>query len=304
MPTGLNLLCGSSKIGKSWFALQLALSVARGERFLGFRTNRCSVFYYALKDTKERLYERCKIQLEGKEIPENLKGSIYATSLSSSFLCELDKELKIDPNIKLVIVDTLQKIRGKVRATEQAYAYDYREISTLKRFADERGICLLLIHHTRKASDNDKYNMINGTTGIIGSADNTMILSKDNRMDSKATLSITGRDIESQEYVLNFLTDTCTWSMKSTMAEELEKEMMKAFHNSLVVTEIFSLPRPFNITAGEIADAIETDYGIKMDLFKVGQEINKFERILLEKYKIKHSFKRTSAKRIHTFEDI
>lgn len=140
MPTGLNLLCRSSKISKSWFALQLALSAARGERFLGFRTNRCRVFYYALEDTKEMLYERCKIQLEGGEIPENLKGTIYAASLSL-FLCELNKELKIDPNIKLVIVDTLQKIRGKARSIEQAYSYDYREISTLKSFADEKGIC-------------------------------------------------------------------------------------------------------------------------------------------------------------------
>ena len=82
--------------------------------------------------------------------------------------------------------------------------------------------------------------MINGTTGIIGSADNTMILSEDNRIDSKATLSITGRDIESQEYVLDFLTDTCSWDMKSTVVEELEKETMMAFHNSLVMTEISS----------------------------------------------------------------
>jgi len=119
--------------------------------------------------------------------------------------------------------------------------------------------------------------MINGTTGIIGSADNTIILSKDNRMDSKATLSITGRDIESQEYVLDFLSDTCSWDMKSTVVEELEKETMMAFHNSLVMTEISSTPRPFGITASELADATLNDYGVKMDLFKVGQEINKFE---------------------------
>ncbi len=257
-----------------------------------------------MEDTRNRLYERSKTILEGDELPSNLKGNTYASSLSSTFLCELERELKDDPTIKLVIVDTLQKIRGKARSTEQAYAYDYREMSSLKRFADEKGICMLLIHHTRKALDNDKYNMVNGTTGIIGSADNTMILSKDNRMDSKATLSITGRDIESQEYVLDFNTSNCRWEMKSTVAEELEKETMDEFHKSFVVTKIFSMPRPFSITAGELADAIADDSGVKMDLFKVGQEINKFQQILLEKYHIKHSFKRTSTKRIHTFEDI
>lgn len=304
LPTGLNLLCGSSKIGKSWFALELAIDVARGERFLGFRTNRCSVFYYALEDTRNRLYERSKTILEGEELPSSLKGNTCASSLSSSFLCELERELNNDPTIKLVIVDTFQKIRGKARSNEQAYAYDYREMSSLKRFADEKGICMLLIHHTRKAMDNDKYNMVNGTTGIIGSADNTMILSKDNRMDSKATLSITGRDIESQEYVLDFNSSNCKWEMRSTVAEELEKETMDEFNKSFVVTKIFSTPRPFSITAAELADTIADDFGVKMDLFKVGQEINKFQQILLEKYRIKHSFKRTSTKRIHTFEDI
>ncbi len=146
--------------------------------------------------------------------------------------------------------------------------------------------------------------MVNGTTGIVGSADNTMILSKDNRMDSKGILSITGRDIESQEYVLSFNQDHCSWNMQSTVAEELEKEIMKEFNKSLVMAKIFSIPRPFETTAGELADAIEKDFGVKLDLFKVGQEINKFQTILLDKYKIKHTFKRTSSKRIHTFEDI
>ena len=39
-PIGLNLLCGSSKIGKSWLALDLAISVFKGISFLGFNTNK------------------------------------------------------------------------------------------------------------------------------------------------------------------------------------------------------------------------------------------------------------------------
>ncbi len=146
--------------------------------------------------------------------------------------------------------------------------------------------------------------MVNGTTGIVGSADNTMILSKDNRMDSKGILSITGRDIDSQEYVLSFNQDNCSWNMQSTVAEELEKEIMTEFNKSLVVAKIFSIPRPFNITAGELSDAIENEFGAKILPYKVGLEINKFQQILLEKYRISHSTKRTSTKRTHTFEDI
>ena len=111
-------MCGPSKIGKSWFALELALAVARGDSFLGFKTSKSSGFYFALEDTKRRLYERTMKLSGGKEIPSNLKGRITSGTLSSSFLCELEKELDNNPNIKLVIVDTLQKIRGKANTSE------------------------------------------------------------------------------------------------------------------------------------------------------------------------------------------
>ena len=304
LPTGLNLLCGPSKIGKSWFALELALAVGRGDSFLGFKTNKSSVFYFALEDTKRRLYERTMKLSGGKEIPSNLKGRITSGTLSSSFLCELEKELEDDPNVKLVIVDTLQKIRGKAFNGEQAYAYDYREMSMLKTFADQKGICLLVLHHTRKEVDNDKYNMINGTNGIMGVADTTMILSKDNRMDSKATLSITGRDVEDKEYVIDFDSNTCLWKMKSTIKEEKDSKLKEQFLNSFVMFRIMSTSRPFSVTATELSEMLKIDNGIDIDSYAVGSEINKFKELLLVEYGIKHTFKRTSSKRIHIFEDV
>ncbi len=304
LPTGLTLLCGSSKVGKSWFALELALAVSKGDSFLGFKTSKSSVFYFALEDTKRRLYERITKVSNGKEIPSNLKGRITCGTLSSSFICELEKELDDDPSIKLVIVDTFQKIRGKTFSGEQAYAYDYREMSMLKSLADKRDICLLLIHHTRKETDSDKYNMINGTNGLMGVADTTMILSKEKRMDSKATLSITGRDVEDQEYLIDFDSNDCLWKMKSTSKEERDTKLKEQFLNSFVMFRIMSTPRPFSVTASELAEMLKNDNGIDIDAYAVVSEINKFKELLLVEYGIKHSFKRTSTKRIHTFEDV
>ncbi len=302
--TGLTLFCGSSKIGKSWFALELALAVASGEDFLGFKTKKSSVFYYALEDTQRRLLERTlKIQ-DGKPIPPNLKGSIHCSTLSSSFLGELENELNKDKNIRLVIIDTLQKIRGKSNNGEQAYAYDYREMSMLKRFADEKNICLLVIHHTRKEADIDKYNMINGTNGLMGVADTTMILSKENRTDSNAVLSIIGRDIEEQEYSIDFDVDKCIWKMKATVEETNKQKLLEQFHQSFLMFRILSMPRPFSITSSELSEALEKENGIEMKPYAVGSEIRNYEEILLEEFGIRHTFKRTSDKRIHTFEDI
>ena len=39
------------------------------------------------------------------------------------------------------------------------YANDYEVIAQLKSFSDRHGICLLLVHHTRKQNAGDKFDM-------------------------------------------------------------------------------------------------------------------------------------------------
>ena len=58
LPEGLTLLCGPSKIGKSWLVLQMCICVSLGIRFMGFNTQQCDVLYLALEDTFARVKER------------------------------------------------------------------------------------------------------------------------------------------------------------------------------------------------------------------------------------------------------
>lgn len=151
----------------------------------------------------------------------------------------------------------MQKIRGKAFAGEQAYAYDYRKMSMLKRFTDEKSICLLVLRHTRKEIDNDKYNMINGTNGIMGVSDTTMILSKDNRINSKAILSVTGRYVKDQEYIIDFDSNSCIWKRKSPIKEEQDTKLKELFLNNFVMFRIMSTPRPFSVTATELSETLK-----------------------------------------------
>ena len=50
LPEGLTLLCGPSKIGKSWLVLQMCICVSLDIRFMGFNTQQCDVLYLALED--------------------------------------------------------------------------------------------------------------------------------------------------------------------------------------------------------------------------------------------------------------
>ena len=68
---------------------------------------------------------------------------------------------------------------GDVIKNESLYSGDYREMGKLKDFADKNGICLLFVHHLRKQlDDGDVFNMISGSTALMGAADSIFIISK------------------------------------------------------------------------------------------------------------------------------
>ena len=81
--------------------------------FLNFKTVQCGSLYYALEDGKARLQDRLKKILKGKNAPRGIRFAIKADTLETGLLTKIEDELKAFPDIKLVIIDTLQKVRGK-----------------------------------------------------------------------------------------------------------------------------------------------------------------------------------------------
>ena len=74
LPEGLTLLAGKPKLGKSWLALSIALSIAAGGVALGAQpVERGDVLYLALEDNARRLQSRAKRLLASmSETPSNL----------------------------------------------------------------------------------------------------------------------------------------------------------------------------------------------------------------------------------------
>ena len=191
MPVGLHILSGSAKIGKSWLSLWLCQQVSTGGKVWEFETRKCGTLYLALEDTIDRLHFRLShITDDGSE------QSYFATeadNLSGSLIPQLETFMASYPDTGLVVVDTLQRVRGAVN-DKNAYANDYDEIGRIKSFADRFKIAVLLIHHVRKMPDSDPFNMVSGSVGIIGAVDSMYVLEKDKRTANKATLHVTGRD--------------------------------------------------------------------------------------------------------------
>lgn len=76
------------------------------------------------------------------------KHSGTAKQLGAGLYEQLTRFVSEHKDTRLIIIDTLQKIR-EAGGDKFSYANDYEIIGQLKHFADQSGIALLLVHHTR-----------------------------------------------------------------------------------------------------------------------------------------------------------
>lgn len=242
LSVGLNILASPPKYGKSWMMLTLCLAVASGGRFLSYTTNQCGCLYLALEDSQRRLKTRMDKLLAGKAAPAGFHFATMADTIDNGLFDELADFLKVHPDTGLIVIDTLQRVRGAAHGKEGAYAADYREVGALKAFADSHNVALLLVHHLRKMKDDgDPFNMISGTNGIMGASDATMVLTKEKRGDSNATLSVVGRDIESSDTVLRFNKDTCYWENLGDADWFAEQQARREYQESPIIRTIKKL---------------------------------------------------------------
>ena len=214
---GTYLFVGAPKLGKSFLMAQLAYHISTGTPLWNYPVRKGTVLYLALEDDYSRLQKRL-YQMFGTESTENLYFSVSASQLGSGLDEQLQNFVREHPDTELIIIDTLQKVR-EVGGDSYSYANDYDIIARLKQFADNSGVCLMLVHHTRKQKSDDPYDMISGTNGLLGAADGAFLLQKEKRTANAATLDVSGRDQQDQRLYLNHNPEKLIWELERTEAE-------------------------------------------------------------------------------------
>ena len=193
--------------------------MAKGDPVWGMGVKQGTTLYLCLEDSTLRIQNRLF------EITEDAPASVHFSTNSDTLGKGLEGQLCVflseHPDTVLVIIDTLQMIRGA--GYDNTYANDYRDLSALKRIADAHGIAILLIHHLRKMNDDDPMNMISGTTGLSGATDSNFVLRKSQRRENTATLYCTGRDIPYRELALEFDGEDHAWKLLSDDCEQTEQ---------------------------------------------------------------------------------
>lgn len=232
LPEGISILCGAPKVGKSWLMLWICLQVSQGLPVWSMKTQKCDVLYLCLEDPLHRIQDR--LYSISESAPDNLYFANTSSKLDNGFQKQIHTHMQNHPETKLIVIDTLQKIRNTYGHTSMLYAADYNDITALKVIADKYGIAILAVHHLRKMLDsNDPFNQVSGTTGITGAVDSIFVITKDSRTDETAFLTASGRDIEQQQLTLRF--QDRVWHLIDRKGQaELKEEAIPMFIHRVV----------------------------------------------------------------------
>ena len=214
---GAYILAGAPKIGKSFLVAQIAYHVSIGKKLWDFDVHQGTVLYLALEDDYQRIQSRM-FMMYGVEDSEKLHFATVANKIGNGLDEQLEFFMREHPDTKLVIIDTMQKIR-EVGGEAYSYASDYEIIGKLKQFADKHSICVLTVHHTRKQPAGDTFEMISGTTGLLGCADGSLLMQKKKRTALEATIDAVGRDQQDQILYLSKDPNTQIWNLDRTETE-------------------------------------------------------------------------------------
>lgn len=217
---GTYLLAGAPKVGKSFLVAQLAFHISTGQSLWELPVQQSTVLYLALEDDYRRLQDRM-FRMFGVESTEHLHFATSAKQVGAGLEEQLELFLREHPDTRLIIIDTLQKVR-ELGGEAYSYAGDYEIVGKLKTFADKHGICLLLVHHTRKQPATDKFEMISGTTGLLGCADGAFLLQKERGTTMNGTLDVVGRDQGEQRLHLVRDREHLYWNLDHAETESFE----------------------------------------------------------------------------------
>ena len=286
---GTYIFAGSPKIGKSFFMAQVGYHVAKGIPLWNYPVRKGSVLYLALEDDYARLQGRLNMMF-GIETVDGLHFATQSRTIEDGLNQQLEQFLMGHPDTRLIIVDTLQKVRDSWNDNYN-YSADYQNITAIKEFSDSHSVAVLVVHHTRKMEASDSFDMISGTNGLLGAADGAFILKKKKRTDNEATMQVVGRDQEDQELTLEFTRDRCIWELKKVEKELHKKPVDEA------IARIAAFIKETGQWEGTATQLLSRVPGLDLKPNVLTRKLNVGNSVLFNEFNISYSCWRSGDKR-------
>ena len=297
---GVVMLSAKPKMGKSFLAIQLALSVASGGEFLGFQAQKHEVLYIDLETSQRSMKDR--ISMMTADAPKGLylmtpKEVFEFGNIGNGFESQVDYFLESHKGVKLVIVDTYGLIQGSRTAAQNIYRQEYAEISHLNSWARKKGFTLVLIHHQNKQDDySNPVQGISGSTGITGGLQAYYILSKRDYTDTKTKLTIGGKEIMERDIFIQPESDTNrTWIEVEPEDRPSRRKTVSNDKITMTIRELCADTEEIEIPAKELADRVGKTPR------SVGLWLNQYEGELAEYQGIAFMKRHSKGGAIYTF---
>lgn len=227
IPEGATVIASPPKIGKSCLVYQLCVEVAIGGELLGRTVEQGSALYLALEDGRRRGQQRLRAALEGRSLPRGrLEVRWGAKKIGEGLEQDLAAWLDGHPDARLVAIDTLQRVRPRTAGNRNAYEVDVEDLARLHNVVRDRGVALVIVHHSRKEAGDDFLASVSGTYGITGSVDTTVVIRR-KRLEAFGTILVTGRDVADAEVAVRF--DGLTWHEAPAALSEASFERTEVY---------------------------------------------------------------------------
>lgn len=239
---GVAILAGRQKLGKTWLAIDWALAVACGGTAMGaVDCEQGNVLYIDLENGHRRIQRRIETlfsDMRHRPDLSHLEWANDAPDLNKGFLAALDEWASSVANPRLVVIDVLQRIKPAGKVSRNAYENDYETMEGLQRWATEKRIAVVVLHHTRKGGADDPLEALSGSNGLSACADTTLLLDRDG---NGVTLYVRGRDVEEKESALCFLSGI--WTLVGDAAETRRTEERSRLLSALLAADAPMGPR-------------------------------------------------------------
>ncbi|XPV75785.1 MAG: AAA family ATPase [Desulfovibrio sp.] len=235
------LLYASSGAGKTWFALGLGMAVAEGKTFANrWKSEKPKGVLYVDGELggeafEERLF---KIHKKAERTPPFFYKCIEDCDLSlSEDQKKIEKAIKmanhsrhVDRRIKLVILDNLTALSAANESLS-----DWKKIQSWIARLKEKGVAVLLVHHTSKEGKQRGHNVKTFGADIIVKLDNIT-----QEYQSSTILCV---DIEKKRHIANSeaapfnvelkIDKRAVWTSPSLSAEEIDKLVQKMVRQNM-----------------------------------------------------------------------
>lgn len=195
----VSIVVAKPKVGKSTFARNLCLAVARGESFLGMKSKGGECIYLALEERAEDV--RADFRAMGADGSEPIQvHAATAPAAGIASLCNLIRERRP----VLVVVDPLFRL-ARIR-DEKAYAETYDALGPVIDAARDAGTHVLLVHHAGKSLKADAIDSPLGSTALGGVVSAIIVMKRTDAYRTLQSVQRIGTDMP--ETVLEFDAET------------------------------------------------------------------------------------------------